>query len=707
MNSILTAVLNGAATGALLAAVVWVGLRAAPRRVLNAAARYLVWWAALAAAVMLPLPYLRMSPRMSPPSRTGGAAGRSGKPARNTAAGRQAGPRVHDQAAPVEAAWPTNAAVPSSRLSFPLVVAAGPGARWILTAWAAISAMMLVRLTVGCILLERRKTRAIGAPPHLTARIEEWLAGRAGARRHVRLVCSTEIGSPMLVGLRRPAIVIPERLIAELEEGELVQIGLHEAAHLVRRDDYALLVQRMVEALLACHPVVRWITRQIDLEREIACDDVVVEALGLPRSYAACLTRTVELCNGVRASWGGAPAAGARSHLARRVDRLLDRNREAGTRPGKVRLAAAIGVVGMLACMAARTTGAIALAMPAVEIADPATPGPAATLTEDPQPTAEATASAASEASDTAEAASSPQQAPSPQQPPPPQLAATRSQQAATPQQAPVTVSPPAVVVSVTVQDPLNRYVTGLGKENFRVFEDGVEQEISAFSSENIPISAGIVVDTSGSMRNKLDPSRIVVEQFLGAASPQDEFFLVKFSASAELAAGFTSDVGQIQNQLSLEQARGGTALHDAIYRAIEEMKNARNPSRVLLVISDGDDNSSSLSQEDLRNAARTANVQIYAITFAAPDGTAGRGPAFLREIAEQSGGQQFIVDDLATLPRAAASVAVRNVYVLGYKSTNTAHDGKYRGLRVEAAPPKGIPPLKVRVRAGYYAPSQ
>jgi Ca-activated chloride channel homolog len=147
--------------------------------------------------------------------------------------------------------------------------------------------------------------------------------------------------------------------------------------------------------------------------------------------------------------------------------------------------------------------------------------------------------------------------------------------------------------------------------------------------------------------------------------------------------------------------------LREAIYRAIEEMKNARNPSRVLLVVSEGDDNSSSLTQEDLRNAARAADVQIYAITFAAPVDSAGRGSALLREITEESGGRQFIVDGLGTLPGAAASVAVRNVYLLGYKSTNAAHDGKYHRLRVEVAPPIGLPPLKLSFRTGYYAPAQ
>jgi Ca-activated chloride channel family protein len=668
MNSILAAILNGGILGALVAAAVWVGLRAVPRRALNASARYLVWWAALAAVVMLPLAFLRVVP----PIRTSGASGRAANLARNIQAGRQAATQVPDRSLFEDAGVPSQVRERSSGLAFPLVVSAGAAWQWILTAWGAISAILLIRLTVSCILLERRKTRAIAAPPQLTAQIEAWLARRGGGRRHVRLACSPEIGSPMLAGLRRPAILIPERLIAELEEGELEQIGLHEAAHLVRRDDYALLAQRIVEALFAFHLVVRWITRQIDLEREIACDDVVVETIGLPRCYAACLTRMVELCGGVRAgvgeSWAGTPAAGARSHLAKRVDRLLDGNRRAGTRHGKTRLAVAIGIVAGVALTAARAPGVIALAMPMVEAVEPVTLAPDISPAADPQ-----------------------SQAATPASPP---------------QQAAATVSP-STVVAVTVQDPMNRFVAGLGKENFKVFEDGLEQEISEFSNENVPISAGIVLDASGSMRDKLDQSRAVTAQFLNAASLQDEFFLVRVKESPELVAAFTGDAWQIQNQLNLVQAGGGTALRDGIRRAIEEMKNARNPSRVLLVITEGEDNSSSISQEDLRNAARAANVQIYAFTFAALGASASRGSGLLRDIAEQSGGQQFAMDGLATQPGAAASVAVRNVYLLGYKSTNATQDGKYRSLRVEAAPPRGLPPLKINYRAGYYAPAR
>jgi VWFA-related protein len=678
MNSILAAMLaamlNGATVGALVAAAVWVGLRAAPRRALNAATRYWVWWAALVVVVMLPLGYLRVAP----PSRAVGTP----ELVRNAGVGRAVMPRVHDRALPVETVIPSNVPTTWIGLSFPIVVAAGAGPTWILAAWGAISAMMLARLALCCILLGRRKTRAWAGPPHLTARIEEWLRRSGGTRRQVQVACSAEIGTPMLAGLRRPVILIPERLMGELEPGELEQIGLHEAAHLARRDDYALLAQRTIEALFACHPVVRWITRQVDLEREIACDDIVVETTGLARRYADCLTRIVELCGGVRASWASTPAADDRSHLARRVDRLLERNREGGTRPGKARLAAAIAVVAVLAGVAGRAPGVVAFAMPAASV-------PAASLTDDPQPAEETAATDATGSEQSAGEAPEPPQTPAP------------------PQRAAAPVNPAKVVIPVTVQEPLNRFVTGLRKENFKVFEDGVEQEISEFSSKDAPLSVGIVVDASGSMSDKLNAPRLAVAQFLSAANPQDEYFLVTFNDSADLAAGFTSDTGLIQDRLNFVRARGGTALRDAINRALGEMQSARNPDRALLVISDGNDNSSSLSQEALRELVRAANVQIYAITFAEPGVSGIRGQAMLGQIAEQSGGQQMVVDDLAKAPGAAASVAVRNVYLLGYRPKNGARDGKFRSVRVEAVAPEGLPALKVRSRIGYYAPAQ
>jgi hypothetical protein len=166
----------------------------------------------------------------------------------------------------------------------------------------------------------------------------------------------------MAAGLFRPAILLPERLIVELDNDELEQIRVHETAHLTRRDDVALLIQRTVEALFALHPVVRWITRRIDLEREIACDDFVVEQTGQARPYASCLTRVVEIAGGGRSSIVAAAATEERSHLARRIEMLLDKTRHKGTHLLKTPLLLMVAALAVLACVAVRAPGIIAFA---------------------------------------------------------------------------------------------------------------------------------------------------------------------------------------------------------------------------------------------------------------------------------------------------------------------------------------------------------
>ena len=149
------------------------------------------------------------------------------------------------------------------------------------------------------------------------------------------------------------------------------------------------------------------------------------------------------------------------------------------------------------------------------------------------------------------------------------------------------------VLIPVTVTDPLNRFVTGLEKENFKVFEDKKEQEISQFSSEDAPLSIGVIFDCSGSMGKKLEKSRLAVTQFFKTANPEDEFFLIQFNDSADLIQPFTRNLEEIQNRLTFTQSKGRTALLDAIYLALNEMKQAKNPRKALLIISDGGDNSS------------------------------------------------------------------------------------------------------------------
>jgi Ca-activated chloride channel family protein len=164
-----------------------------------------------------------------------------------------------------------------------------------------------------------------------------------------------------------------------------------------------------------------------------------------------------------------------------------------------------------------------------------------------------------------------------------------------------IKVNSTLVLINVTVTDPLNRFVTGLEKEHFRLFEDKVEQQITQFSAEDAPISIGLVFDTSGSMGAKLQKSRQAAVEFFKTANPSDEFFLVQFNDRPELTQAFTTDTDSIQNVLTFTQSKGRTALLDAVYLAMNEMKKAKNPRKAILIISDGGDNSSRYTETEIK----------------------------------------------------------------------------------------------------------
>ncbi len=269
-------------------------------------------------------------------------------------------------------------------------------------------------------------------------------------------------------------------------------------------------------------------------------------------------------------------------------------------------------------------------------------------------------------------------------------------------------------LVNVTVTDPYNRLVTGLEKENFRVYEDGTEQEIVNFSSEDVPISIGLIFDSSGSMADKVDKERQAAIQFLKTANPRDEFFLVNFNDEAQLTSRFTNSVENLQNEMLYTAAKGRTALLDGIYLGLSQMRGARNAKRALLIISDGGDNHSRYSESDIRNFVKEADCQLYGIgVFDADD--MGRtyeeyyGPTLLSELAEMTGGRLFPVSTLNDLPDIAGKIGteLRNQYVLGYKPSDTRHDGAWRKIKVKLVPPRGLPPLSVYAKTGYYAPKQ
>jgi Ca-activated chloride channel family protein len=269
------------------------------------------------------------------------------------------------------------------------------------------------------------------------------------------------------------------------------------------------------------------------------------------------------------------------------------------------------------------------------------------------------------------------------------------------------------VLVNVTVTDPFQRLVTGLERDNFRIFEDNIEQEVVHFSSEDVPISIGVIFDLSGSMSNKVDKARLAALQFFKTANPQDEFFLVSFNDRAQLTSRFTTSVEELQTRMMYTQPKGRTALLDAIYLGLSQMKAARNPKRALLIISDGGDNHSRYNERDIKTFVREADVQLYAVGIYDPIGYRQRtaeemnGPALLTEVTELTGGRAFAVENLNDLPDIAAKIGMelRNQYVVGYKPANNTRDGKWRKIKVRLRPPKGLPPLNVYSRTGYYAP--
>ncbi len=271
------------------------------------------------------------------------------------------------------------------------------------------------------------------------------------------------------------------------------------------------------------------------------------------------------------------------------------------------------------------------------------------------------------------------------------------------------------VLVPVTVTDPMNRFVTGLEREHFRLYEDKVEQKIAQFASEDAPLSVGLVFDASGSMGAKLQKSRQAAAQFFKTANPEDEFFLIQFNDRPELVVPFTNSTEEIQNRLAFTQAKGRTALLDGVYLAMNQMKKAKNPRKAILILSDGGDNSSRYTESEIKNAVREADVQIYAIGIFEPVHARGRtaeelsGPGLLNEMAEQTGGRHFAVENLAELPDVAAKIGIelRNQYVIGYAPVNQNRDGKYRRVQVKLNQPRGLPPLRPFWRQGYYAPAQ
>ena len=266
------------------------------------------------------------------------------------------------------------------------------------------------------------------------------------------------------------------------------------------------------------------------------------------------------------------------------------------------------------------------------------------------------------------------------------------------------------VSLPVTVTDAYNRLVTGLDRQHFEVYEDKVKQEISFFSDDDSPVNLGIVFDVSGSMKGKIDRAKEALKAFIQTSHSDDDFFLVAFNQRANLLAEFT-DGDALANKLTLVDPKGQTAVYDAAYLGIEKVKQGRHSRNAILLISDGQDNSSRYTYGELRKLLKEAGVQIYCIGIVEMGGGAGgtldmQGQAILEEIAQTTGGKAFFPRSAAELEDATTRIALelRHQYSIGYSPTNVKRDGQWHKIKVNVKGPKGLSNLKVQHKEGYYA---
>jgi Ca-activated chloride channel family protein len=269
------------------------------------------------------------------------------------------------------------------------------------------------------------------------------------------------------------------------------------------------------------------------------------------------------------------------------------------------------------------------------------------------------------------------------------------------------------VLVPVTILDGMNRLVKGLGRDNFQVFEGKHQQDIRYFSSEDAPVSLGIILDLSGSMKSKIDRAREGVVDFLNTANPEDEFFMITFADKPEQVSDFTEQVEDIQGRLLYAVPNGRTSLLDAIYLGINKMAQAKHQRKALLIISDGGDNHSRYTESEIKSVVKEADVMIYAIGLydhSFPTMEEFLGPEMLRNISEVTGGTAFTIDNPNDLSYAAKSIGVmlRNQYLLGYRPAATTRDGKWHKIKIKLAKSTKVklPSLRVLAKTGYYAPA-
>ena len=277
--------------------------------------------------------------------------------------------------------------------------------------------------------------------------------------------------------------------------------------------------------------------------------------------------------------------------------------------------------------------------------------------------------------------------------------------------QGPVITNTDLITFTVTVTDTYGRYVSGLGKAAFTVLDEKKPQEITYFSDDDSPVSVGVIFDVSGSMSgDKIKRARDALSKFIQTSHNMDEYFLIAFNSRAQLLLDKTRDGNQVLDKLSFVQTKNNTALYDACYLGVEKVQRGAHPKRALLLISDGQDNNSRYTFNELRRLLKESDVTLYGVGILSGSDAGSsmgmEGQGVLDELASVSGGKAFFPRSNAEMDDIFEQIALelRHQYSIGYKPLNFTNDGRWHKIKVKVTPPRGLPRLFVRSKEGYYA---
>lgn len=267
------------------------------------------------------------------------------------------------------------------------------------------------------------------------------------------------------------------------------------------------------------------------------------------------------------------------------------------------------------------------------------------------------------------------------------------------------------ITLTVTVTDTYGRYVSGLSKTAFTVFEDKQQQDITHFSDDDSPVTVGVIFDVSGSMSgDKIRRARDALAKFIQTSHNSDEYFLIAFNSRAQLLLDKTRNGDAVLDKLTFVQTRNQTALYDACYLGVEKVQRGAHPKRALLLISDGQDNNSRYTFNEVRRLLKESDVVLYGIGILSGNDSGSalgmEGQGILDELAGVSGGKAFFPRSAPEMDDIFEQIALelRHQYSIGYKPKNFANDGKWHKIKVKVSPPRGLPRLFVRSKEGYYA---